>query len=33
VTLGSGDKIGIGEKIVFHFFLPEDLHDTLFRAK
>ena len=29
-TLRSGDKVGIGEQIVFHFFPPEALYHMLF---
>lgn len=32
-TLRSGDRIGIGERITFHFFFAGDLWDTLFGAK
>ncbi|MHC5038102.1 MAG: FHA domain-containing protein [Planctomycetota bacterium] len=32
-TLRSGDKIGLGEQISFHFFLPGDLYKMLFEPQ
>lgn len=33
LTLRPGDRVGIGEKIVFHFFPAAELYDLLFQQK
>lgn len=33
LTLRSGDKVGVGNKIDFHFFYPDGLFEMLFRKK